>query len=228
MASIDGKCNNAGAIKSTKPVVAGVVSEGSYNFSGMCPPPFWSLKLFLKRTSAGHRALMPSKRSTRDEVQIHQDANRQAPVLFVGNPLPMRIYDVGTLRFLEANESATPVLAAVNVSPLQLMRSDFVAEVREAISQSGIDPIWLEMEITERVALNFDEIAKRMEHLAEMGLRFAADDFGTAYSSFQHLDPLRSPHSRLTALLSNSSLKQVAAIPSCKQSLRWGTVYRCR
>jgi EAL domain-containing protein (putative c-di-GMP-specific phosphodiesterase class I) len=133
---------------------------------------------------------MPSKRSTRDEVQIHQDANRQAPVLFVGNPLPMRIYDVQTLRFLEANGSAAPVLAAVNVSPLQLMRSDIVAEVREAISQSGIGPIWLEMEITERVALNFDEIAMRMEHLAEMGIRFAMDDFSTGYSSFQHLDRL--------------------------------------
>jgi diguanylate cyclase (GGDEF)-like protein len=85
---------------------------------------------------------------------------------------------------------ATLVRIAVNVSPLQLMRSDFSAEVRQAILQSGIDPSWLEMEITERVMLNFDEIAKRMEELAAMGIRFAVDDFGTGYSSLQHLNRL--------------------------------------
>jgi diguanylate cyclase (GGDEF)-like protein len=80
-----------------------------------------------------------------------------------------------------------PVRIALNVSPLQLMRSDFAAEVQHAITESGIDPGWLEMEITERVVLNFDEVAKRMEQLAKMGIRFAVDDFGTGYSSLQHL-----------------------------------------
>jgi len=83
-----------------------------------------------------------------------------------------------------------PVCIAVNVSPLQLMRPDFASEVREAIAQSGIDPTWLEMEITERVMLNFDEIAKRMASIADMGIRFAVDDFGTGYSSLQHLQRL--------------------------------------
>jgi diguanylate cyclase (GGDEF)-like protein/PAS domain S-box-containing protein len=84
----------------------------------------------------------------------------------------------------------TPVCIAVNVSPLQLMRSDFAAEVKEIISRSGIEPAWLEMEITERVVLNFDEIAKRVEQLAAIGIRFAVDDFGTGYSSLQHLHRL--------------------------------------
>lgn len=83
-----------------------------------------------------------------------------------------------------------PICIAVNVSPLQLMQADFATEVQQAISRSGIDPAWLEMEITERVALNFDEIAKRMTQLAEMGIRFAVDDFGTGYSSLQHLQRL--------------------------------------
>jgi diguanylate cyclase (GGDEF)-like protein/PAS domain S-box-containing protein len=82
---------------------------------------------------------------------------------------------------------AIPVRVAVNVSPLQLMHAEFTAEVRQALSQSGADPSWLEMEITERVVLNFDEVAKRMEELAAMGIRFAVDDFGTGYSSLQHL-----------------------------------------
>ncbi|WP_255550755.1 GGDEF domain-containing phosphodiesterase [Granulicella sp. dw_53] len=83
-----------------------------------------------------------------------------------------------------------PVCIAVNVSPLQLMRDDFADEVREAILEFGIDPTWLEMEITERAILNFDEIAKRMISLANLGIRFAIDDFGTGYSSLQHLQRL--------------------------------------
>ena len=83
-----------------------------------------------------------------------------------------------------------PVCIAVNVSPLQLMRPDFAAEVEQAITMSGIRPEWLEMEITERVVLNFDEIGRRMEQLAALGVRFAVDDFGTGYSSLQHLHGL--------------------------------------
>jgi diguanylate cyclase (GGDEF)-like protein len=84
----------------------------------------------------------------------------------------------------------TPGRIAVNVSPLQLMRSDFAAEVQQAVLESGVDPALLEMEITERVVLNFDEIGKRMEELAAMGIRFAVDDFGTGYASLQHLHRL--------------------------------------
>ena len=84
----------------------------------------------------------------------------------------------------------TPVRIAVNVSPLQLMRSDFAAEVQRAILESGVDPALLEIEITERVVLNFDEIAKRMAEFAAMGICFAIDDFGTGYASLQHLHRL--------------------------------------
>jgi len=84
----------------------------------------------------------------------------------------------------------TPIRIAINVSPLQLMRSDFAAEVQRAIMESGVDPALLEIEITERVVLNFDEIAKRMTELAAMGICFAVDDFGTGYASLQHLQRL--------------------------------------
>ena len=84
----------------------------------------------------------------------------------------------------------TPVRIAVNVSPLQLMRSDFAQEVQRAILESGVDPGLLEMEITERVVLNLDEIAERMAEFAAMGIRFAIDDFGAGYASLQHLHRL--------------------------------------
>jgi diguanylate cyclase (GGDEF)-like protein len=83
-----------------------------------------------------------------------------------------------------------PTRIAINVSPSQLMRPEFVNEVRAAISESGINPEHLEMEITERVVLETNEIVEPMTELAKIGIRFAVDDFGTGYSSLQHLHQL--------------------------------------
>ena len=49
----------------------------------------------------------------------------------------------------------TPVRIAVNVSPLQLMRSDSTAEMQQAVLESGVDPALLELEITERAVFEF-------------------------------------------------------------------------
>jgi EAL domain-containing protein (putative c-di-GMP-specific phosphodiesterase class I) len=86
--------------------------------------------------------------------------------------------------------SASPMRVAVNVSPSQLMRKEFASEVADSLAKWKIDPSCLEMEITERAILNFDEISTEMHELAGMGVRFAVDDFGTGYSSLQHLHRL--------------------------------------
>jgi diguanylate cyclase (GGDEF)-like protein/PAS domain S-box-containing protein len=83
-----------------------------------------------------------------------------------------------------------PIRVAVNVSPSQLMRKEFTAEVAASLSKWDIDPACLEMEITERAILNFDEISTEMRELHALGIRFAVDDFGTGYSSLQHLHRL--------------------------------------
>jgi diguanylate cyclase (GGDEF)-like protein/PAS domain S-box-containing protein len=107
------------------------------------------------------------------------------------HPLGKWVIEQACRQLMVWNANRTPpVCIAVNVSPLQLMRPDFAAEVEQIIADSGIEPEWLEMEITERVVLNFDEIGRRMEQLAALGIRFAVDDFGTGYSSLQHLHRL--------------------------------------
>jgi diguanylate cyclase (GGDEF)-like protein/PAS domain S-box-containing protein len=83
--------------------------------------------------------------------------------------------------------STAPMRVAVNVSPSQLMRKEFASEVADSLSKWKIDPSCLEMEITERAILNYDEISTEMHELSEMGVRFAVDDFGTGFSSLQHL-----------------------------------------
>jgi EAL domain-containing protein (putative c-di-GMP-specific phosphodiesterase class I) len=86
--------------------------------------------------------------------------------------------------------SPAQMRVAVNVSPSQLMRKEFASEVADSLSKWKIDPSCLEMEITERAILNYDEISTEMHELSRMGVRFAVDDFGTGFSSLQHLHRL--------------------------------------
>jgi diguanylate cyclase len=77
---------------------------------------------------------------------------------------------------------------AVNVSPLQFRRSDFVDIVERILEETEFDPNRLELEITESTLLgNLDTAELAMLRLKAIGVRFALDDFGTGYSSLLYL-----------------------------------------
>ena len=77
---------------------------------------------------------------------------------------------------------------AVNVSPLQFRRQDFVEVVERSLADTGFDPQRLELELTESTLLgNVDDAEKAMHRLKALGVRFALDDFGTGYSSLLYL-----------------------------------------
>jgi predicted signal transduction protein with EAL and GGDEF domain len=77
---------------------------------------------------------------------------------------------------------------AVNVSPLQFRRQDFVEVVERILAETGFDPHRLELELTESTLLgNVEEAEKAMHRLKAQGVRFALDDFGTGYSSLLYL-----------------------------------------
>lgn len=80
---------------------------------------------------------------------------------------------------------------AVNVSMIQFRHADFLDTLDEALAQSGIAPEWLELEITESVAMfgqaDFEE---RLAALKARGVLVAIDDFGTGFSSLSYLDRL--------------------------------------
>jgi EAL domain-containing protein (putative c-di-GMP-specific phosphodiesterase class I) len=80
---------------------------------------------------------------------------------------------------------------AVNLSPRQFHTGDLVAQVRQALLDTGLEPGALELEITESVLIkhNTEAIAKLTE-LAELGVKLAIDDFGTGYSSLSYLKQL--------------------------------------
>jgi diguanylate cyclase (GGDEF)-like protein len=80
------------------------------------------------------------------------------------------------------------ITMAVNVSPLQFRRADFVDVVERILAETGFDPTRLELEVTESTLLgNVDTAELAMFRLKALGVRLALDDFGTGYSSLLYL-----------------------------------------
>lgn len=77
---------------------------------------------------------------------------------------------------------------AVNLSARQFHRQDLIAMVEKALSDSGLSPEFLELEITEGIVMN-DVTANidTLVRLKAMGVKLAIDDFGTGYSSLSYL-----------------------------------------
>jgi diguanylate cyclase (GGDEF)-like protein len=88
----------------------------------------------------------------------------------------------------EWRQAGHEVGIAVNVAARQLDRDEFVHEVRDALSESGLEPEQLTIEITETTIMaNAEETAGRLASIKEIGVRVAIDDFGTGYSSLAYL-----------------------------------------
>lgn len=80
------------------------------------------------------------------------------------------------------------VRIAINISPVQFRTKGLQSILMQALSQSGLAPQRLELEITESLLIdNVTETLKSLHSLREMGVRVALDDFGTGYSSLSYL-----------------------------------------
>jgi diguanylate cyclase (GGDEF)-like protein len=104
---------------------------------------------------------------------------------------------------------------SVNVSARQLERDQFVIEVQDALTDSGLAPQALTLEITESVLMRDATAAgSRLQALKALGLRIAIDDFGTGYSSLAYLrqfpvDALKIDRSFITGI---SSSREASAL----------------
>ncbi|HSV54135.1 MAG TPA: EAL domain-containing protein [Burkholderiaceae bacterium] len=77
---------------------------------------------------------------------------------------------------------------AVNLSPRQFRDDDLVATVHAALSTTGCEPQWLELEITEGLLLEHNErVRTTLLGLRDLGVSIAIDDFGTGYSALAYL-----------------------------------------
>jgi EAL domain-containing protein (putative c-di-GMP-specific phosphodiesterase class I) len=123
------------------------------------------------------------------------------------------IIDLGlwVLRRACTDGKAWPNLTlAVNVSPLQFRRGDFVEVIERTLAETGFDPSRLELEVTESTLLGNVETARAaMLRLKALGVKLALDDFGTGYSSLQYLrrlpfDRLKIDHSFVRSIESTA------------------------
>lgn len=76
----------------------------------------------------------------------------------------------------------------VNLSVIQLTKSNVVEEIRTVLNKTAIDPHNLTLEVTESMAINeLDRMYTILDDIRSLGCRVALDDFGTGYSSINHL-----------------------------------------
>ena len=81
-----------------------------------------------------------------------------------------------------------PLRVSANVSAKQFDDADLVTKVRSAISDAGIRPNMLELEVTESLLMRDAKHASEvLSELSALGVRIAIDDFGTGYSSLAYL-----------------------------------------
>lgn len=87
------------------------------------------------------------------------------------------------------NAGLPPLTVAVNLSALQFQLQDLTKMVSTVLEETGLDPRYLELEITESIAMhNVEHTIKIINELKAMGIKFAIDDFGTGYSSLSQLN----------------------------------------
>jgi diguanylate cyclase (GGDEF)-like protein/PAS domain S-box-containing protein len=81
-----------------------------------------------------------------------------------------------------------PMQIAINVSAVELRNKDFVEGVRTVLQETGLEPRYLELELTETYLMqDAKSTATVLETLKDMGVRLALDDFGTGYSSLSYM-----------------------------------------
>ncbi|WP_191991789.1 putative bifunctional diguanylate cyclase/phosphodiesterase [Bacillus aerolatus] len=86
----------------------------------------------------------------------------------------------------------SPVKVAINISPMQFQQTDFVETVESILIETGADPKYLELEITESVAMeNIEYVLCKLSSLKKIGFSISIDDFGTGYSSLKYLSQLQ-------------------------------------
>jgi len=120
-----------------------------------------------------------------------------------------------------------PITVAVNTSAIEFRAMDFLENVRTTLRETGLDPRYLELELTESILMRDPESAGTvLRALADSGVKLAVDDFGTGYSSLSYLrqfpiDTLKIDQSFVNQMTSNlDDATIVSAVISMGKSLK--------
>ncbi|WP_390217814.1 EAL domain-containing protein [Halobacillus seohaensis] len=125
-----------------------------------------------------------------------------------------------------------PLRISVNISARQFLQEDIVEQVRQTLNDSGLEPKWLELELTESIIMrDLEDTAEKLQQLKKMGITISIDDFGTGFSSLSYLknspvDILKIDQSFLKCIDENDDTNEaiVRAIISLGQSLQMNVI----
>ncbi len=119
-----------------------------------------------------------------------------------------------------------PLSVSVNLSSKQFIQQDLIKQVARIITETGIDPKGLKLEITESMVMdNVETAIEMLKQLRALGLKLSIDDFGTGYSSLSYLhrfpvNTLKIDRSFVTRMADNSeNLEIVRTIITLAQTL---------
>ena len=120
-----------------------------------------------------------------------------------------------------------PITIAVNTSALEFNATDFLENIRATLDDTGLEPRYLELELTESVLMRDAEFTDSVLHgLADLGVKLAIDDFGTGYSSLSYLrqfpiDTLKIDQSFVSRIISSpDDATIVSAVINMGKSLK--------
>jgi diguanylate cyclase (GGDEF)-like protein/PAS domain S-box-containing protein len=83
-----------------------------------------------------------------------------------------------------------PVVVSVNLSIRQFFKPDLISTIKKILEETGLEPQYLELEITESMTMNIESAIQIIHELKHLGVKVAIDDFGTGYSSLNYLKKL--------------------------------------
>lgn len=109
----------------------------------------------------------------------------------------------------EWRDAGLPLLpVSINYSPVQLSDKGYVHFLKEELDRFGIDPRYIELEITESEIMSNSELSRKLfSQLQEIGINILLDDFGSGYTSLAYLSYIPAEYVKLDKSLIDSYLQ---------------------
>lgn len=106
---------------------------------------------------------------------------------------------------------------AINISAVQFRRRNFTGTLKKIVEETGIDPGFIELELTENVAMHHaGEVLQTLKELKQIGVELSIDDFGTGFSNLSYLQHY--PIDRLK--IDQSFVRGIEDLPANKAIVR--------
>ena len=84
-----------------------------------------------------------------------------------------------------------PITVSINLTAVDFYQTDVKESIIKALDATGLDPQWLDVELTESLALkDIDHAIQQMQEIRDLGVKLSMDDFGTGYSSLSYIQVL--------------------------------------